>query len=324
MKKNKNFILIIIIILVISFFIGISFYKFEIFDKNIDKEKENYTVNDFGNERVYKYDIDYTKEYSENIITEIVSEIEYSVAYEENVLYGKVFIGSDKKLYLSDELYKKNYLLLDEEIETLYNAGVGLNICSVYAITKSGELYHVGLDQPVISSYFAEKIDIEEKVTKFTNLSLNMYLGESFSSVIVYTSNGNMYDAVTSVSYNPNIVSVMKKYIIYDTGLISNESRKILVNSNGDPYKVNIIAVANKPIEELEGNPTIIIVTEDNKLIYTYNDKTYEYKEDVKIIGVDEERNIVIIFENDDTIIFPGTYDSNYYAVLTDDIENEE
>ena len=324
MKKKRNFVLIILIILVISFFIGISFYKFEIFDKNIDKENENYIINDFGNERVYKYDIDYTKEYGENILTETVSEIEYSMAYEENVLYGKVFIGSDKKLYLSDELYKKNYLLLDEEIETLYNAGVGLNICSVYAITKSGELYHVGLVQPVISSYFAEKIDIEEKVINFTNLSLNMYLGGSSTSVIVYTSDGNMYDAITSISYNPNTVNVMDKYIIYETDYISNTNREFLVNSEEEPYKANIVALANKPIKELEGSPTLIIVTQNNKLIYTYNDKTYEYKEDVKIIGVDEERNIVIIFENDDTIIFPGTYDSNYYAVSTDDIENEE
>ena len=324
MKKKRNFVLIILIILVISFFIGISFYKFEIFDKNIDKENENYIINDFGNERVYKYDIDYTKEYGENILTETVSEIEYSMAYEENVLYGKVFIGSDKKLYLSNELYKKNYLLLDEEIETLYNAGVGLNICSVYAITKSGELYHVGLVQPVISSYFAEKIDIEEKVINFTNLSLNMYLGGSSTSVIVYTSDGNMYDAITSISYNPNTVNVMDKYIIYETDYISNTNREFLVNSEEEPYKANIVALANKPIKELEGSPTLIIVTQNNKLIYTYNDKTYEYKEDVKIIGVDEERNIVIIFENDDTIIFPGTYDSNYYAVSTDDIENEE
>lgn len=322
MKKIKNIVLIFIIILLVSFLVFLSIYKFT--DKQDDNKEIKYNINELSMETLYNYDINYLEEYKDNIINDVVKSIEYSMAFGEKILYGRVFIGNHNKLYISDDLLKKSYLILDEEVTTLYNTGENSNSCAVFVIAKNGNLYYVSLAQPEISSYRVEQIDIQEKVTNFTNLKLNTYMNSSLNSVIVLTNEGNMYDTQTLTKYNPNTVNILNQYIVYETGRISNMDRHFLMNSNKEKYKVKVIAVAHKPLEELKDNPRVIIVTEDDKLIYLSNNKTYEYPKKVKVIGVDNSNNnIVVYFEDEKLISFSGFYNYDYYPVLYKENESK-
>jgi len=319
MKKKINLVLIILIIIIVTFLLILSFYKFGIKNNNKDQNDEKYGIFDVGMEIEYLYDINYLEEYKNNILTDIVKEVEYSMIFEDNLLYGKVYIGQNNKLYIYDELYKKSYLVLDKNVKTIYSNAENSNFCSVFAITTNGELYYISLTQPLISSLVVEKIDIPNKVVNFTNINLNYFVGTSLNSVVVLTNDGFMYDSLTLTRYNPNTLNVINKYIVYETNYISNINRKFLVNSKNEKYKVKVIAMSNEPIKDLKNHPNIIIITEDDKLIYLADDnKVYEYIKKIKLVGSNDNNLIVVVFEDDKYITFEGFYNSKFYPVLVE------
>lgn len=303
MKKNIIYIILLIVILLVIYIL------------NIRTENENkYIINNIGSEKKYDYGINYKEEYKEYIINDNIKEVSYSIANETDVMYGRVYISSNNKLYITDELNNKTYLLLDEEVLTIYNPFEDITMCSIYAITKGGELYHVGLSQPYIKEKYSKKIELEYKVTNFTNLKFNSYNNAVYDSVVVLTDDGNMYDTSSLTVYNPNSLNVFGKYLIHVSNEISNFNSEFFVDKDNNYYKVKTIIISNNPINELEGNPTIVIITEDNKLIYTFENKVYEYSENVKKIRIDNNNKIILEFEKY-KIDIDGYYDLNYYSI---------
>lgn len=304
MKKKIIYIVLLIVILLVVYILNIH---------GGNNEKNKYIINNTGSEKKYDYEINYKEEYKDYIINDNIKEVSYSIANDTDVMYGKVYISSNNKLYITDELRNRTDLLLDEEVITLYNAFEDFAKCSIYAITKSGDLYHVGVSEPYIKAKFAEKIKLENKVTNFTSLKFNSYNDAIYDSIVVLTDDGNMYDTSSLIIYNPYSLNVFGEYIIHASNEISNFNREFLVNKDGDYYKAKTIITSNNPINDLEGNPKIIIITEDNKLIYTFENKVYECAEDVKKISV--ENNKIIVQFKPYKIVIDGLYDLNYYPI---------
>lgn len=306
--KKKNVLVCIIVILVVLLLL-LTHYTFNV-NKNIISEK--YIRNEMNVIGNYSYDINYLEEYEENIILENVREVSYSVANDKDVLYGRIFLSSSNKLYISDELLNKTYLLLDEEVETIYKSPIEDNTCSVYAITKSGDLYLVGLTQPYIESYYADKIEFDEKIDRFTDLKINSWLDFGYHGVVFLAKDGNMYDSNTLTKYSPNTLYIFSKYIIYEDGAISDNKKNFLTNSDMEYYEIKSIILSNNPVSELEGNPTFMFITIDNKLIYEYDSKTYEVVDVVSNVNYDSSGKVEIEFKNS-KIIVEGVYTSLTY-----------
>lgn len=311
MNNRLKTILKIIILILIVFVVTLTINKFygnRI--KAIDK------VNNVGYMVKYDHKINYTDTYKENIITDIVTEIEYSVVSGNDVLYGKFFIGTDKKLYITNKLSDKKYLVLDKKMKTLYLDKKGINNSYVYGLTEEGIIYYVGLFDANISSLFVEEIPTPSSVSNFTNLNINSFIGDA-SGIVVLLDDEKMYYTKGMIGYSDSILNVLDNYIVYPDGIITNIYGNALVDSNNNLYVAKNIILANEPIKELKYNPTLIIITEDNRLIYLIDDtKTFEYGLKVNFVVLDDNNNIKIIFEDSSELVFSGYYNQKYYPIL--------
>lgn len=317
MNKKSNLLLKISILFIIVFLIGLTIFVYLFKNSTTDDKKEG-IINNVGEILFYTHNTNFLETYSNNIITDPVTQIEYSIV-NDNVLYGKFFIGSDKKLYVTNDITNRSSLILNEKIKTLYSPNNLIGLTYIYALAENGKLYYIGLENDNISSVSVNEIISPVLFKNFTNLKLNSYLESTDKGVVLLADDDKMYYVPSMIEYIENILNVYGNYIVYPDGVVSNYKGNALIDSNNNNYKVMTIIGANEPIEELEYSPTMIIVTTDNKIIYLINeDSTYEYPIKVDFI-VKEEDNIKIIFENKDTIEFNGYSDSKNYPILYDE-----
>lgn len=315
MNKKVKLMLIFLISIMIVFFGYLSYYKFvKSKENNVEIEEPEYKL---GDNVDITYEIDYTGEYKESIINERVKEVEYFVTNEDEAIYGKLFIDVEDRLYIYDESNNKYKLLLNGvKFKTLNNIGYdGVSGLYVYAISNDGDLYFIYLTMPSIDDIGIDKYDFKEKIDKFTILQFKNYLDNSENTNIVLTTSGKMIDVYSGVAYNPNIVNAFNEYLIFEDNTVCNMSGNWLTDKAGNKIKVKSLI----NLLEFEGvfkdSTNVIIVTEDNKIIYIKNDsEVYEYGKTISKIEYDGyEFNIY--FTDKTSISFMGLYDEDIYPI---------
>jgi len=314
MKKTKLTLKICLILMVI-FIICLTIFKL-----NYKPMQNNslHTINDVGEVVYYDHKIDYKEVYKDNIIYEIVIEIPYSIVDENSVLQGRLLIGNDRKLYITNDIIQTSYLVLDKEIKTLYNPLPVSEVCSFYVLTSEGEVYHIGLSNTYIddSTLSVKKHEFSSAVTNFTTLSIHSFIGDVTNNIVVLCEDGNMYDIYTSILYSDDVFKVKDQYIIYGDGHVTNFSSNILVDANNNEYQIKNVVGANDRIQELNNSPNIVLITTDDRLIYLINhDKVYEHYKKVKAVFPQDDI-INIVFEDDETLKFSGYYNQEFYPIL--------
>ena len=77
---------------------------------------------------------------------------------------------------------------------------------------------------------------------------------------------------------------VKDKIIVYEDKKISSLDGRILKDKSKKDYKVKWVfeITEDNPFYK---NPEILIITEDNKIIYLIEDKIYEYKKEISDIN---------------------------------------
>ena len=308
--KGKNKLYIVMIILLIILII-VSFCSKILLDKS---DASSSSINYLGDDIKKTYEIDYMSKYKDSIIYEVNSQISYSLTDEKYSLYGKIFIGKNKKLYISNEIIGEGYLLLDDNIKSIYkNEDDSIYGFVFYVLTENGKVYEIHLYSTDITKKEINEISLPSKAKYFTNAKVKSYFGYSTSGVVVMCEDNNMYYVPSGVMYSENIINIFDKYFIYEDHAITNSNRKTLVDSNGKYYYVDMIFMAKSPVSNLEYSPSILIFTEDDKLIYMIDDsKVLEYES--KVDKLDYLNNgISIKFKNGKTIKIDGYYDLDVF-----------
>lgn len=311
--NKKNIVLKIVIALLSILIVGLTIYK--LLNNNNNNEKNN-KINSVGNLVQYTHDIQYIDAYKDNVINDIITNVEYNITSGNDVLYGEYFIADNSKLYITNKINNNKYLALDKNVKTIYSNKEGINSSSIYVITEDKKLYYINLTEPNINSLIVKEILTPSPVLNFTNLKINSFIGDTLS-VVVLCEDNKMYYSNPIIEYNDNIIEIMDKYIVYPDGVITNINGNVLINENNSFYVAKNIIYANEPIKELEYNPNLIIITEDDKLIYLIDsDKTFEYSLSVEYVALDDDNNIKIIFEDNSELVFEGYYNQKYYPIL--------
>ena len=306
MSKKTNIILIILTILFFAVFVLSIYFKF----KNKTQNNTDYKnkIIEVGEKKELLYDISYFNEFNDKVIEENTQLIEYSILQQNNVLYGNILIENDNKLYITDDIFDKKYLIFDLDVKTITTNEKNIRSnFSFYAITLSGDLYKIsilGTNLSSISNIMIKKMNLPEKITNFVDISIKCLVDDLYKGVVVIGESGKIYHADTLTEYDKATINVFDRYIIYGDKTITNFNKNILKDSNNNNYIVKTVIIANEVLTYFQENPTILIVTNDNYLIYLNDEgNLVEYCKKVKDITT-KDFNARLIFEDDSYIDF--------------------
>ena len=184
-----------------------------------------------------------------------------------------------------------------------------------YAISDSGELYYIYLTSSNINDIKASKIETCGSVSNFISLSVKNYLDVDNNDVFVLTDDNKVCFVGSGILYNPNIVNVMGKYLVYENGFISNIMGEVILGPDGKNVKVKSIIGVIDEDSNFKYNPDILIITTDDEILYSLDEQTI-YKYDKKVLKIEENnKKIIISFVDGTSVSFLGQYDLNIYPI---------
>ena len=315
MKKKLIYIIIIVFIALI----GLTIYKYKVYEK----KKNNYFFSDTIPEKT-KNNIVYSEKkdqdiYKEYIITNDLKDVEYTYIDNNKSITGKIYIDDNKNLYITDIVNKKIYKPSDYKFKTLHKRENDYNEVNVYLISEDNNLFLLTLSSGEIKTSKVKPIFESKKVYNFVNLSYKSDIYKNGSSLFVLADDGNIYDVKTEIRYNSDIISMYDKfYVLKDKTMIDMWGRTY-VDSNKNPYKIKYVFSATK--NKIIDKETIMIITSDNKLLYIiYGDNNvHEFNKKIKDVKFDGNKiarksKLKIIFENDYKIEFDAAC-NKYFCI---------
>ena len=312
--NKKNIIIIILILIILVIISIISFYKLKIYNKD-------YNIINLSNNLI-KSDINYKEKYNEYIYDESTfNSLNFPVVNEENAIYY-LFEKIDDYLILKNldsnesvkpinEKFKSMILVTNDETdEFMY----------IYLITKEGNFYKVELKSHNPIKLNIEKLNKKIKVDSFlTGVEYDTYRGIPNYSIPVFDTNDKIYIMPSESLFIPNMQMVKDNIIVYEDKKISSLDGKILKDKSKKDYKVKWVFEITKD-NPFYKNPEILIITEDNKIIYLIEDKIYEYKKEISDINytyISEESGILDLkYDDDSTMKLDIQFDLDNYGFI--------
>lgn len=275
MKKKIIIILSILIILVIAAIciinIGLPSLK-TIPTKSID------TIDFDSHSLVQKYVNENENPEIEGIADLTTYGFNLKINNEEKFL--KLLISDDEELYIYDLTESKFIIASELPFKSLYVPDIyNENELICYAISNE-ELYQITLNSTDINDIVIEKLDTEFKVDSFVLLKSDPTNVVKNVGVYVVTTTGEVVDAITGVSIVDTSVNLENEYSILSDGRIIDKNGYYLTDTNNEPFKYKYSFHHDK-YDKMEGTPDILIMTTNNKLIYSYNNKLYVSKNDI-------------------------------------------
>jgi len=253
--------------------------------------------------------------YFDNIIKEIVTNYKYDLVYGENSIYGQVYIKNGY-LYIYDERNDIANKISNDLMKTLLIRENNSAVLSFYALSEKGKVYYYSFSNLDIDDYYFYEYKNDFFATNFTNLNFKTLYDIPRLNMIVLANNGKMYDIKTGIRYNDKIISLDEKYYVYEDNIIANTWGN-LIKDDGEYLKIKYFVETpneDRPYKDVDA----IVITEDNKLIYSKDNSNSIYKARFKVkeITFEESENdskkVLIIFEDGSRINFTG-YCGDYY-----------
>lgn len=311
MNKSIKITLSIIIVLMVIFVCCLTYYKFG-FQK--DAELHNQKKYFLQDSYIYIQESVYDDDYSSYIINENINEFEYFVIDESDAIYGKIFINDNKTLSVSDSSKNRTIEIVDKKIKTIKNVGDS-NVSGLYALalTEDGKLFSIVLNDANLNNIMVDEIELDYKVDKFTSIKYKGYLDTLQNKEVVLTSTGVFIECYTGSYFRTDITNVFDEYMLFDDETVATWQSKYIVTLNEERVKVkNIIYIfPNQGV--FEYNPNVILITQDNKIIYKKNEEEiYDYGKIISNITYRDQK-FEIIFRDNTKISFSGMYDEEKY-----------
>lgn len=304
MKKT----IITIVIILILFILGLSIYKYKVYDKNENKKQKFETIelkNHMEDYTVTKEDIDYAKSL---VLEENKLSIEYNYFHEEKSITGTVYIAEDKHLYISDTTnlsQPKVYKVSTGKFKSLYVKDYEYDGIYVYLITETNELAFLQLTGNDITTAKVYRFETKERYTNFIALNFNADMYGTPQSLFLLTKDGEIKDFTSGFSYSANIFSIFGKLYTFDDGILTNVYGDMITDKNGNSYKIKY-AFMTYDDNNFTEKYSIILITENNKLLYIGENQEQVHEFDKKVKSIDftreytyEKNKLKIIFEDD-------------------------
>lgn len=272
---------IITLIIVLILFIGVLSINKYLYEKNnyyftiykIDKTK-TITVEDMDKQDKYIKAI--------NKIDSLSCDYDY---YIDKKISGKIYISSDKFLYISNDEIKQDHVISDIKFKSIYPSSyIYQKSIRFYAISEENSLYLISLSDNDINSikleklsgYYTNFVDVETKQDKYKSDDLIFALGKG----------KYIYNVTNGMLYLPTTISLYNKIYVYEDNTMTNREGKLIADGNGNPYKIKYIF--NVVVEDIFiENTSYIVVTEDNKFLYFNEDMTEVYESNRKIDNIE-------------------------------------
>lgn len=311
----------IIIIIVLLIFIGsLSYYKF--FYNNSGKQKKDLinTIKINEDKKEIKKESKDSDTYSNNIITKLITSYDYELEIENKNIIGKIFIGTDKHLYITDTLNNISYKVSDEKFTTMRRKEENnKSILIVYLISEDGKIFAVQLSSINVKEILINNIYASYKAVNFTDITFKTNSLIPNNDLIVLADDGYMYDAFTGAKYDESTISLDNMYYIYSDKTISNVYGNMLKDENGNYFKIKYY------LQFLDKNRIFneafsIIITVDNRLIYVeentntlkiYNKKIKSLNYELMDNGIEVKVNLT--FKDNTKMNLTALY-TNYYG----------
>ena len=290
--NKKNIIIIILIVIILVIISVISFYKLKIYNKD-------YNIINLSN-NVIKSDINYKEKYNEYIYDDSTfNSLNFPVVNEENAIYY-LFEKTDDYLILKNLDSNESVKPINEKFKsmTLVTNDETDEFMYIYLITKEGNFYKVELKSHNPIKLNIEKLNKKIKVDSFLT---GVYIMPSESLFI------------------PNMQMVKDNIIVYEDKKISSLDGRILKDKSKKDYKVKWVFEITKD-NLFYKNPEILIITEDNKIIYLIEDKIYEYKKEISDINYtyisEESGTLDLKYDDDSTMKLDIQFDLDNYGFI--------
>ena len=223
--KNK---LIYVIIFLFVILIGITIYKYKVYDKN---EKKHYFIPMMpSNIRLPRVKVtsDVKEEekdkilYKEYIITDDLKEIEYTyIVNNDESITGKIYIDDNKNLYITDIVNKKIYKPSNVKFKTMFKKDYPYNNIYIYLISEDNNLYKIKY--------------------AFVTFDNNTFSGSN-TKLIITDNNDLIYE-----KDNAQVMGLFNKKvkdISFDEKVVGKAGKLIITFK--DNYKIKLDAACNK------------------------------------------------------------------------------
>ena len=310
--KSRYKLLLVFVIILILFIVGLTIYKINIDKNKADKKFDEIELVD---NKTINSDILDKEKYKDNIINDIITSYDYSIKFNNEDISGKIFIGTDKYLYITDEVNEKDYRISETKFKTMYKVNDAFSL-TIYLISESNKLFMVSLYSDDINNTTIYELNNNLEVEAFTNLEIPNYGLFSFPNIVVLSKDGNMYDSKNAIRYESSMKLLDGIYYTYSDNTIANVYGKMLKNSEGKEFKIKYY------IEFMDNNRIFddafsIIITEDNKILYTKENDTklIIYNKTIKSLDYKLENDEVVLnlIMNDNTVLnLTGFYTELY------------
>ena len=305
--KNK---LIYVIIFLFVILIGITIYKYKVYDKN---EKKHYFIpmmpSNMKSPRV-KVTSNVKEEekdkilYKEYIITDDLKEIEYTYIDNNKSITGKIYIDDNKNLYITDIVNKKIYKPSNVKFKTMFKKDYQYKNIYIYLISEDNNLYFLQLTNNDINKTSVTQIFMPGKIYNFTKLEYTLDAFPNSNSLFVLADDDNVYDVATLIRYNKNILSMFDDFYVYDDNTITDVYGNVIVDKDNNLYKIKY-AFVTFDNNTFSGSNTKLIITDNNDLIYEkdnaqvmglFNKKVKDISFDEKVVG--KAGKLIITFKD--------------------------
>ena len=300
MKKKLIYIIIIVFIALI----GLTIYKYKVYEKN----KNNYFFSDTIPEKT-KNNIVYSEKkdqeiYKEYIITNDLKDVEYRYIDNNKSITGKIYIDDNKNLYITDIVNKKIYKPSNVKFKTMFKKDYPYKNIYIYLISEDNNLYFLQLNDNDINKTSVTQIFMPGKIYNFTKLEYTLDAFPNSNSLFVLADDDNVYDVATLIRYNKNILSMFDDFYVYDDNTITDVYGNVIVDKDNNLYKIKY-AFVTFDNNTFSGSNTKLIITDNNDLIYEkdnaqvmglFNKKVKDISFDEKVVG--KAGKLIITFKD--------------------------
>lgn len=305
MNKKLKILFIVLIVMVLVFVGYLTYYKYKN-ETSENKIKSKIEMKDYRTDDNYVANAD---NYKDNIYNDVTLNYDFYINDESN--NGRIYIDGNRKLNITLNSITKN-IIENSKFNTLYKEkDIDDSVLNVYALSEDSKLYHITLIENDVDKLNITEMSKGVVVSNITDLKLKGYLNIPINSIVVVTSDGYLYDVVCQRIYDEKIINVYDEYLLYGDKTISDLYGK-MITSNGNYVKVKNIIVLNET-DKFEKNPNVIIITDDNRIVYIDNEKLYEYGKVISKIEYSDK--IKITFTDKSKMELNGTYDWELFNI---------
>ena len=181
----------------------------------------------------------------------------------------------------------------------------------VYLLSEQGKAYILSLESNDVRNAYLNDYRYDVKFTNFVEIDLNKDIHDAANTLFALTEDGKIYDINTGLRYDERTISLYNQIYVYHNKTMTNDMGHIIMNNNGELYKIKYVFRIQSNNEMFKEVTPIIMITEDDRFVYFDNEMMYVYEFDKKVKDIKYDQyypyidgKLEIVFEDDYKVEF--------------------